>query len=521
MTAGGPVGPGGRWSIVGRFLDHVEADPDRLAIDADDRAVSYEELAAGVRAAVAWLEALGVARGDRVAYLGRNRIEFFELLLASAWTGALIVPVNWRLAPGEVEHVVRDAEPSVVVAEAGEHHLLDPVADHLRDVPRVVLGEAPHRWSTVSPSSPVPADLPDEAPLWLIYTSGTTGLPKGVVLTHGNLRAMFDELSAAWRFLPGRVTYTPYPVFHAAGIFWVLGPLLTRGSAVLRRQLDPGDLAKSCRSLGVTNTMLVPSVLQRVLDDPEVDPADLQGLRTIVYGVAPISEALLERAMATLPECELIHAYGLTEATGAVTVLPWAEHRPGERRMRSCGRPYSFVELRIADPATGEELEPEQVGEVWVRGPVVMAGYFRKPEETAEAIRSDGWLRTGDAGYVDADGYLYLTDRIKDMIITGGENVYPAEVENVLHTHPRVREVAVVGVPDDRWGETVKAVVVREPGTEVTVAELISWCRDRLAHYKCPTSVDFVDELPKNATGKILRRVVREPYWAGHDRRIS
>lgn len=504
--------------VVQRFRKRAAMHPDRLAIQADDRSVTYAELAERVERAAGWLAARGVGEGDRVAFLGRNRIEFFEVLLATKWLGAAIVPVNWRFAAREVEHVVGDAEPVLLVVEGGLVELTARARQRVPTMAVLELGDAAADWGS-EPAPPVFDARPDSL-LWLVYTSGTTGLPKGVMVTHGNFLAMFDELAEAWRFLPGRVTYMPYPIFHGAGILWVLGPLLTGGTALLRRQFDPSDLMQACATRGVTNTMMVPAVLQRVLTAHDLDPTALANLRTIVYGVAPISEAVVQRAIDVMPSVEFIHAYGLTEATGTVTYLPWAEHRPGTERMRSCGRRYSFVELEVRDPETGAAREVGEVGEVWVRGPIVMAGYFRRPDDTAAAITPDGWLRTGDAGYLDEEGYLYLTDRVKDMIVTGGENVYPAEVENVLYAHPAVLEAAVVGVPSERWGETAKAFVVLRPGATATEDELIAFCREELAHYKCPTSVELLDELPRNATGKVLRRELREPYWQGIDRRI-
>jgi len=504
--------------VLERFLGNVAADPDRVAIAAEDRTVTYAELADGAQRAARWLIELGLAPGARVAWLGTSRIEFFELLLGTAWIGTAMVPLNWRLSARELAQVVTDAEPHVIVADEGLAPDVEPVVAAIPSCRLRIVDDRPFAWTDddVSPVAPHGAAASDA--MWLSYTSGTTGQPKGVVVTHGNFLAMFDGLSEAWRFLPGRVTYMPYPIFHGAGILWVLGPLLTQGTAILRRAFDPPDLAVACRRYGVTNMMMVPAVLQRVLEHPGVDREAIQTLQTIVYGVSPISESVLERALEALPATELIHAYGLTEATGAVTVMPWADHRRGTERMRSCGRPYDFVELRVVDPESMVDVPVRTVGEVVVRGDVVTPGYFRRPAETADAI-VDGWLRTGDAGYLDEDGFLYLTDRVKDMIITGGENVYPAEVENVLFGHPLVREAAVFGAPDPDWGERVVAAVALHGA--VTAEELIAYCRQRLAHYKCPRVVEVVDELPRNPTGKVLRRQLREPYWAGHDRRIG
>lgn len=502
--------------LLERLLAWTQHDPQRPAIIADERAVSYAEFVRAASRAAGWLRHQGVRPGDRVAWIGRNRIDFFELFVGAVGVGAVIVPLNWRLAPDELEQIIADARPRLLVGES-EFLPAASAATAAADTAMAVhpVADTAFDWGDTSIDLPFRA-VESTDPLWLVYTSGTTGTPKGVVITHGNFLAMFDGLATAWRFVPGRVTYMPYPVFHGAGILWVFGPLLTGGTAILRRAFDPADLAAACREHAVTNTMMVPAVLQRVLD-ADIALADLSGLQTIVYGVSPITERVLERALEAFPHVEFVHAYGLTEATGAVTVMPWADHRPGTERMRSCGRAYDFVELRIVDPETGADLPPRSVGEVWVRGDVVMPGYFNRPAETAAAI-ADGWLRTGDGGYLDEDGFLYLTDRIKDMIITGGENVYPAEVENVLFGHPCVREAAVFGAPDHAWGERVVAAVVASH--PVTADDLIAYTRDRLAHYKCPRTIEFVDELPRNPTGKVLRRQLRDPYWVGHDRSI-
>jgi long-chain acyl-CoA synthetase len=292
------------------------------------------------------------------------------------------------------------------------------------------------------------------------------------------------------------------------------------GHTILHREVDPPAILRDIARHGVTHALFVPAVLNLLLATPGVEETDVSTLTTIVYGASPISDEVLVRALDTF-RCDFIQAYGLTETTGAVTILSAEDHDPSDPDLlRSCGRPMPGAELRIVDAETGADLPDGAVGEVWIRSPQVMLGYFGRPEETAAAKTPDGWLRTGDAGFL-RDGYLYLHDRVKDMIVSGGENVYPTEVENVLMAHPAVADVAVIGVPHDRWGETVKAVVVADPGVEVLGADLIAFARAELAHYKCPTSVDFVESLPRNPSGKVLKRELREPYWEGRDRRIG
>jgi long-chain acyl-CoA synthetase len=274
---------------------------------------------------------------------------------------------------------------------------------------------------------------------------------------------------------------------------------------------------------GITEMFLVPAVLMFLLATPTLPSTDLSSLRLVFYGASPISEDVLVKCMAAFG-CAFCQVYGMTETTGAITSLSFEDHDPdGPRRalLRSAGKPHESVQIRIVDPDSGRDAEVGHVGEVWTRSAYNMAGYWAKAQETAATVDEDGWLRTGDAGYFDGDGYLYLHDRIKDMIVTGGENVYPAEVENVILSHPDVVDAAVIGVPDERWGETVKAVVVVAPGTELDERAVIAYCRDHLAHYKCPTSIDTTGFLPRNPSGKLLKRELRAPYWEGRDRSIN
>lgn len=493
------------------------AHPDRVAISTDQRTVTYAELDDLSNRAAQVLTGHGIGRGDRVAFLSMNRIEYFELMFGSAKLGAVTVPVNWRLAPAEVDGVLSDAQPDVLLVE---HDLLHLVGDahtaRLGDRMLIVGSTAGDRdWGALTANaSNVDPDIevtPDDV-MWQLYTSGTTGKPKGVMLMHRNLFDMVDGLADQWHFDPGCVVYVPYPSFHAVGTAWPVITMHRGGRVLLRRSFDPVDFVRSVEAYGVTLAMMVPAVLNMVLSEPETRAHDLSSLRHIVYGAAPISQAVLNTAIELLPGCSFHHAYGLTECTGTVTTMQWEEHRPGTERMKSCGRPLPWVEMKVVDPATGDEVEPRTVGEVCTRGPSVMRGYYDASDATAAAI-SDGWLHTGDAGFVDEDGYLYLTDRVTDMIISGGENIYPAEVENVLFSHPDIREAAVVGMPDDRWGEVVFAVVVAVDGSDLEPDAVIAYCREHLGRYKCPSRVVVRNEpLPLNPTGKVLRRELRTQY---------
>jgi long-chain acyl-CoA synthetase len=291
---------------------------------------------------------------------------------------------------------------------------------------------------------------------------------------------------------------------------------------VILRDVVPEQILEVFSRKGITHTFTVPAVIQMLLQSPGVDTADFSSLRKLTYGASPIAPAVLEKAIATM-DCDFIQLYGLTETTGAITQLDAGDHDPVERPglLRSCGKPYPWVEMRIVDAATGGDVADGAVGELWTRSRQNMAGYWNNPEATAAVLNQDGWFRTGDAGYRDAQGYLYLHDRVKDMIVTGGENVYPTEVENALMRHPAVADVAVIGVPDEKWGEAVKALVVAAPGPAPAPDDLIAFCRQQLAGYKCPKSVEFLTTLPRNPSGKLLKRELRGPYWEGVERRVG
>jgi long-chain acyl-CoA synthetase len=363
---------------------------------------------------------------------------------------------------------------------------------------------------------------PDEVSMQL-YTSGTTGLPKGVMLTNANLSTAIGSAGDTFSITDDTVSLVAMPLFHIGGSGWALCAMSRGGRSIILRDVDPALLLDLIATERITEMFVVPAVLMMLLATPSLATTDLSSLRLIFYGASPISEDVLVKCMAAFG-CGFCQVYGMTETTGAITALSFEDHDPdGPRRglLRSAGKPHESVELRVVDPDTGKDVQAREVGEIWTRSPYNMAGYWGKQDETARTIDADGWLRTGDAGYFDADGYVYLHDRIKDMVVSGGENIYPAEVENVLLSHPAVVDAAVIGVPDEKWGETVKAIVVLAPGATLDEADVTAHCRAALAHYKCPTSVEAVEALPRNPSGKILKRELRAPYWAGRQRSIN
>ena len=454
---------------------------------------------------------LGARAGSRVAYLGRTAPEVVELLFAVAKIGAVLVPLNWRLSPRELGPVLDDAGAPVLVA-APPHlevaaALAEPrgvrVVDVDRDYEHLLAGHDAVDPGGRGQSGDVVVQM---------YTSGTTGVPKGVLTTHRNLAAA-AETSPYWQFDAASVSLTPLPLFHIGGIGWAFLGLWNGATTILISEFDAAEVLDTFEHRRVTNAVLVPTMLQLLTAAPGAASRDYSALRSIAYGASPITTPVLKAALRTF-RCSFFGVYGLTESTGGVVHLEPHDHDPDGPRahlLRSAGKPLPWVELRIVDPVTSRDVATREVGEVWVRAPNVMAGYFNRPDETDAAI-VDGWLRTGDGGYLDEDGYLFLTDRIKDMIVSGGENVYPIEVEEALAQHPNVADVAVIGVPDERWGETVMALVIPRGEAAPAVEELVAFARARLAGYKVPRVVSFVDELPRTASGKVLKRELRQRY---------
>ena len=515
------------WSVADLIRRNRRSYANRVALSGDRGDSTWAELDDRSSQAAHGLAALGVGRDDRVAFLDKNTPEFFEVLMATGKLGAVLVPVNWRLAPAEMGFIISDAAAKVLIVGEDFVPAMKEVADDLSSVVRtVVLGSEYEDWLSGEPTTDTDyRPQPDDVAIQL-YTSGTTGLPKGAMLVNSNFGAILSQMAGPWRLDEDSVSAVAMPLFHIGGSGWALAGMTAGARSVIVREMVPTELVAIFERERVTNAFLVPAVLQMVCATAEAQAADFSALRAIKYGASPITDEALTRAIATFG-CEFVQLYGLTETTGAITQLDAADHDPGGPRshlLRSVGKPYPWVEMRIVDPDNGTDRGPGEVGELWARGPFTMKGYWNRAEATESVIDDQGWFRTGDAGYRDEDGYVFLTDRIKDMIVSGGENIYPAEVENALASHPAVADVAVIGVPDDRWGETPKAIVVLRPGNEASAElsdSIIGFSRERLAHFKCPKSVDYVEVLPRNPSGKILKRELREPYWAGKARRVN
>ncbi len=497
---------------------------DHPALVGAHRTVSFAELDANANRVANALRDLGVGEGGRVAYLDLNNPEFFEVMVGAARVGAAIAPLNFRLTPAELGRIVHDAGATVLVVGPAFEAMLPAIQTEATGLTRVVrTGGDYAQWLAAAPDVALGRESTYDDVVLQLYTSGTTGLPKGVMLTNGNCSGLMD-VAEAWDVDETSVSLVAMPLFHIGGSGWANVALARGGTDVLVPLIDPAALIDTIEDARITNAFLVPAVLQMMCAVPGADDRDYSSLRSIAYGASPITTAALKRALEVF-RAPLFQVYGLTETTGAITELSSRDHDPGgprEHLLRSAGRPYPWVEMKAVDPVAGTDCGPGEVGEIWTRSRQNSPGYWNKPEDTAAAFDGDGWLHTGDAGYLDEEGFVFLTDRIKDMIVTGAENVYPIEVESALSEHPDVADVAVIGVPDPTWGETVKAVVVRREGSSLAEDELLAWAKERIAGFKRPRSVDFADELPRNPSGKLLKRVLRAPYWVdGEGRAIG
>lgn len=497
-----------------------------IAQSFEGRNTTYAALDQHASQVAAALIAAGVRPGEAIAYFGKNSDQYFELVLGAAKAGAIIAPIGWRLAPAEAAYIIDDARARLLFAGA---ELMDAANDaiarsHTRPI-LIGMETGFEAWRDAhAPNDPaLPVDQND--PAILLYTSGTTGRPKGVMLTGANLMRSRRALAAArmgWNeWKKGETNLVAMPAAHIGGTGWGLVGLINGVRNVITREFNPVEVIELIEKERIAKVFMVPAALQFIVRLPRAREIDYASLTHILYGASPIPLDLLRECMEVFG-CEFCQQYGMTETTGTIVYLPPEDHDPaGNQRMRSAGLPMPGVEIRIQD-ADGAVLGPNEIGEVATRSEANMAGYWRNKDATAAAVDADGWLRTGDAGYLDEDGYLFIQDRIKDMICSGAENIYPAEVESAIFGHPSIAEVAVIGVPDDVWGEAVKAIVVPKPGAEQDADAIIAFAKSRIAHYKAPKSVDFrAAPLPRNPSGKILRRELREPYWAGRERKVN
>ena len=505
--------------------------PDKVALSDGARQLDYAGACGHANQLANALSAQGLGRGDRFAVLAKNCLEYPLFYFGGSKSGAVPVPLNYRLAPKELAYIIEDSGAQLVIARGELAEAIESVRADLGNVKTWVALDAPAREGWIDYGDWLAAQ-PDTAPdtwgtggedLYQMYTSGTTGRPKGAVLTHQAVAMNLVQQLSALRMNPDDHVLIVAPLYHAAAAVSSLGAVGAGATMSIHEDFSPVDVIGALSDGGVTMTTLVPAMIQACLVMvPDAAERSYDKLHTVVYGASPIAAETLRTAIDTFG-CEFAQGYGMTETVAAVTVLTPADHRKAlagrPELLLSAGRPLPGTEIRIVDD-NDQPVPAGTVGEIVARGDQLMKGYWNLGTASEEALRG-GWMHTGDAGILDEEGYLFIQDRVKDMIVSGGENIYPREVENALFEHAAVADVAVIGVPDEKWGEAVKAIVVLREGAAASGDELITHCKTELAGYKRPRSVDFIEVLPRNASGKVLKKELREKYWEGHDRRVS
>ncbi|MGY1620234.1 long-chain-fatty-acid--CoA ligase [Geodermatophilus sp. SYSU D00691] len=503
----------------------VQQHPHEVATVCGERTRTQAESVDRIARLAAGLRSLGLAEGDRAAILSLNSDRFHEFLGATLWAGGVVVPVNIRWSVPEIADSLVEVDARILVVDdffAGYLDALRAAHRRLQHVVHAGDGAAPDGTLSfeelVAGSEPVEDVRRGGAELaGIFYTGGTTGRSKGVMLSHGNLLTSSFGVLAVEQYGKGGVGLHAAPMFHLAAFSAWVGGVVVGGTQVMIPFFEPVAVLTAVQQHRTTDLLLVPTMIQMVVDHPQLDDFDTTSVRRVLYGASPMSDALLGRATKAWPNARFLQAYGMTELAPVATLLTPEDHEDPRHR-RSVGRATPHAEVRIVGP-DDVELPRGEVGQIVVRGGNVMLGYWNRPDETAQALRG-GWMHTGDGGRMDDEGYVYITDRLKDMIISGGENVYSVEVEDVLGQHPAVATCAVIGVPDETWGERVHAVVVPAAGAAVTLEELRAFCAGRIAGYKTPRSMETVEQLPLSAAGKVLKRELRRPYWEGQERAV-
>lgn len=509
-------------TLHARSALHARVRPDHPAVRCEGRQFTYRQLHLESNRTAHALVAAGLRAGSRVAYLGRESEHYYGIVLACAKTGMVMVPINWRLTAAEIDHILRDSGAELLFVERDFLPAARRVLPAVPGLHTLVELDRPGEpfggfldWRGDAPEHDLDPGTDTDYPVVQLYTSGTTGLPKGVVLAHRTFFTLIDAMAEHgvdwldWR--PTDVSLIAFPGFYTAGMGWFMHGFNAGATNLIMRLFVSEEAVRLIEETGVTITFVAPAMLHMMLRERGVTSRTFRSLRKVAYGAAPIAEDLL-RACIDVMGCEFAQIYASTETGSVAACLPPAAHVPGSPLLRAAGRACPGNELKIVD-RDGEPVPPGEIGQVCVRTPSRMVGYWNQQEATSATL-VDGWLLMGDAGYLDENGYLFLCDRINDTIIVAGQNIYPAEIEKVLVTHPAVAEVAVIGIPDERWGEQVQACVVLEPGAAVTGRELTLSLRDRIADFKIPTRYEFLPTLPRNPSGKVLRRELRERYRA-------
>ena len=507
------------------FEWRFERTPKAVAHKFLDRETTYEELNIYSNQIANGLINLGCKSDSRIAYYGKNSDYFFEFLIGTLKSNTVAVGVNWRLAPPEVSYVLNDSKSEVLFVGEEFYPIIDQILEDLPNVKKVIAVDGNHTkyedfitWRDSQDNLSTGLKSSDQDDILQLYTSGTTGHPKGVQLTNRNFAAANESIDGIVPFEEGTTNLVCMPGYHVAGTNWGIWGYIFGCRNIIIADIDPGLILELIEQEKIRSTLFVPAVILFLISHPNALTTDYSSLNFVLYGASPIADDTILKAKEIM-QCDLYQVYGLTETTGAITIMMPEDHDPKKGKLRSCGKALKGVELKIVDE-NGKDLKTGEIGEVISKSDLNMKGYWNKPDATKESI-VNGWFYSGDAGFFDDEGYLFIHDRVKDMIVSGGENIYPAEVENALMSHKEILDAAVVGIPDDKWGESVIGFVVIEESTNLSEVEIISYARTQIAAYKCPKSIEFIKELPRNPSGKILRRELRDPYWEGIDRKVS
>ncbi|MBN2515901.1 MAG: long-chain-fatty-acid--CoA ligase [Deltaproteobacteria bacterium] len=518
-------------SLLDQVRHWVVKEPQKFMVYDEDRKFTYEQIYDRARRFSGGLRKLGVGKKARIGVIMFNSYRWYDLYYGLSAAGCILVPLNFRLANPEILYQINDSGCKVLIFDPEFTNVVQGIKSSLKTVEHFVYTGETSPFDEAIPydslldAEPFEENITPDNVFGIYYTGGTTGLAKGVMLSHKNILANALNFATDVHFGADHVQLSAAPMFHLADGAMNFTITLTGGAHASIKAFEPVAVFQAIEKFKCTTALLVPTMINMLNNHPDATKYDLSSLRLIVYGASPIAPDVLQKAI-DLFQCDFCQLYGMTEAGPILTVLQPEDHKvdpdnpESVKLLRSCGREVTGVQLRVVDK-DGNDAKPGEAGEIWARGDNIMMGYWGKPIETEEVLHEDGWYETRDIAQMDENNYLYVVDRSKDMIISGAENIYTVEVENAVYKHPAVLEAAVIGVPDDRWGEVVKACVVLKQGMPVTESELIEFCRQHIASYKCPKSVDFMGSIPKSGAGKILKRELREMYWKEHERRVG
>jgi acyl-CoA synthetase (AMP-forming)/AMP-acid ligase II len=517
------------YNTLGGMIElHAQAYHDKVALEFEGCKLTYLDINHQANKVANAITQSGIKHGDHVSYLGKNSIFYFCLLLGCSKIGVIVTPINWRLASPEISYILNDCSAKALFVGREYTGIVSDLKPELKTCEAYISYESDvegfsnlAKWLQGQDTENPKVIIDYEDVFVQLYTSGTTGHPKGVMITHKNIvqtKQLIEAMNIDWySWTETDVSLNGMPFFHIGGTAWGLSGLMAGARSIITREFVPSEVLGYIQ---ISKIFLVPAAMQMVVNHPRAREVNYDSIRYMLYGASPIPLDLLRTCMDVFG-CGFVQLYGMTETSGTIVALPPEDHDPnGNKRMRSAGRALPGVEVGIMNE-DGKLLPPGQIGQIVTRSSANMKGYWNLDAASRETLINDGWLCTGDAGEIDSDGYVYILDRVKDMIISGGENVYPAEVENALFSHADVADAGVIGVPDAKWGEAVKACIVLKENSVVSESEIIAFAKTQIAGYKCPKSIDFVTALPRNPSGKILRRELRKPYWDKNQRAVN